>query len=122
MARGFLAGQLSEDPRIQQGTPANCDPCAAGYLQHASSVGEGTHIAVADDRNALDRLDDGPDAIKADAAAEPLGTAAAVDRDAGDADALELPGEVRSSPLRVIPAEPHLDGHRNAHRVDDGRD
>ena len=53
------------------------------------------HVAVAEDRDALDRLDHAADAVVVDAAAEALLAGAAVDGDRRDADLLELAGEER---------------------------
>ena len=39
--------------------------------------------------------------------------------DGGDAGLLEFAGEIRRGAIRVVPAEPHLDGDGDAHRFDD---
>ena len=74
-----------------------------------AGVGERPHVAVADDRDALDRLDHRADAVEVDRAAEALRARPAVDRDRRDADLLELAGEERgrsvlssSQPSRIL--------------------
>src|SRR5581483_9769060 len=107
-AGGHPAREPAEDPRVGQRPAADGDPVAAGLFDHPGGVGDRPHVAVAEDRDAFDRLDHPADAVVADAAREPLLAGPAVDRHRGDAGPLELPGEVRGRQVRVVPPEPHL--------------
>jgi hypothetical protein len=86
---------------------------------HPLGVGHRAHVAVAEDRDALDRLDHRANAIVLDAAGKALGARAAVDGHRGDPDLLELAREKRSALVRVIPAQAHLHGHRDLDRLHD---
>ena len=95
---------------------------AAGLFEHPRGVFDGADVAVADDGDPLDRLDDLADAWSLHEAAEALLARPAVDRDRGHADLLELAGEERSGDLRVVPAEPHLDRDGDPDGLDDRLD
>ena len=72
--------------------------------------------------NPLDGLDHRADAGAVDGPPKALLAGPAVDDDRGDADLLERPGQRRGGQRRVVPAEPHLDRHRDRRPLDDRRD
>src|SRR5207302_6896630 len=103
-----------KEPRVEQGAAANRDAGAARRPQHSLRVGDTADVTVADDGNALDRLHHGANAVQADRAAKALRPRASVNDDGRNTRLLERAGEVRGAPARLVPAEAHLDGHRDA--------
>src|SRR6516162_7717351 len=83
-------------------------------------VGDGAHIAVAEDRHPLDRFNHGANPGDIDLARKTLFARAAMDHNGSDAGALELAGQFRRREIELVPAEPHLYGDGNAHGLDDG--
>src|SRR5579883_129266 len=115
----LLRGQLGEDPRIEQSAAADGHAGAAGETAHVYGVVHRSHIAVAEDGNALDRLDHGTDAVEVYPAAKSLSAGAAVDGHRGHAGFLELPREERGAQIVLVPTEAHLDRHGDADALDD---
>src|SRR6266849_4058201 len=123
-ARAGLSGcfptcQLHEKPRVEQRSTANGDPRASGLMKHLNGVVQRAYVAVTDDRNALDGFHDGANAGEIHVAAETLLSCSAVDGQSSDADLLKSAGEIRRAPASVVPAQAHLDGHREFHGTDD---
>lgn len=100
-------------------TAADGDAGATGVLDHAGRVRDAPHVAVAEHGNAMHGIDHAADAVVIHAAGEALFASAAVNRDRGDADLLELAGELRSGQAIVVPTEPHLHRDRHRHRLHD---
>src|SRR5215213_5418369 len=82
-AGGQPAVELPEEPRVGQGPAADGDPGAPGLPEHPVGVADASHVAVADHRDALDRLDNRPDPAQADRPTEPLLAGPPVDGDRG---------------------------------------
>ena len=112
-----LQGAL-EDPGVVEGAAADADARAAGFVEHLFGGFGGDDVAVADDGNAFDGLDDGADAGKVHRAAEALFARAAVDENGGDADVFEGTGEVGRGEVLVVPAEAHFGGDGDFNGVD----
>src|SRR5437764_13543788 len=108
-----MSAKLAEDPWIKQGPTAHGNARAAGCQKHALGVGDGTDVAVADNRHFFHRFDDRADTVELDRAAKALFARSAMDDNGGHACLLELARETRGAPIAVIPAQAHLDGHRN---------
>src|SRR6185369_2438716 len=89
------AHQLAKDPRIQECATADRDAGTTRLAEHALGLGEIFHVAVADDRDALDRLDNGADAGQIHLAREPLSARSTVNDHAGKANLFKRPGKVR---------------------------
>ena len=61
-------GELAEQERVRERPPADRDRRAAGLAEHGLGVGQGPDVAVADDRDRLDRLDHRADPLAVDLA------------------------------------------------------
>src|SRR5262249_15590810 len=114
--------ELTKEPRIQQSPAADGDAGTAGFVEHASRIGQRAHVAITDDGDARHRFDDRANAVQLDAAAAALLARAAVDRDGGDADVFESLGEEWGRKVLIVPAETHLHGDRHADRLYDALD
>src|SRR5262249_25065027 len=112
-----LQGAL-EDPGVVEGAAADAHAGAAGFGEHFLGGFGGDDVAVANDGNCFDGLDDGADAGKVHGAAKTLFARAAVDEDGGDADVFEGAGEVGCGDVLVVPAEAHFGGDGDFDGVD----
>lgn len=110
--------QTAENPRIEQRAAADGNRVTAGLRAHPPGVGDGPHVAVPHNGNPLDRLNHRADSLDQDRPPESLLPGAPVDRDRRDAELFELPRERGGGDPRPVPAEPHFDRDRNAHRLD----
>src|SRR5438309_770584 len=104
----FPARQLREEPRIEQRAAADGESGATRLTEHARCIVERAHVAVANDRDALDGFHHGPDAGEVNRPAKTLFARPAVDRQSRDPDLLESASEVRGAPILFVPAKPHL--------------
>ena len=79
-------------------------------------------VAVADDRDPAHRPDHGADAGEVHRAAETLGARPAVHEDRGHPGVLQHAGEIGRGEIFVVPAEAHLGGDGDFHRLDHAAD
>ena len=95
---------------------------APGHVEHPLRVGNRPNIPIANNRDTFHRFDHLANSIQVDDASESLGSRTPMDRDGSHADFFELASEFGGGDLGVIPAEPHLDRHRDPNGLDHGLD
>ena len=107
-----------ENPRVVERAAADAHARAARRFEHVLGCDRRGDVAVADDGDRPHRGDHRADAGEVHRAGKALGARPSVHEDRGHADVLEHAREVRCGQVVVVPAEPHLRGHGNPHRLD----
>ena len=114
---------MPENPGIVKRASSDADGGAAGLVEHAFGNAGGGDVAIADDRDGFDGLDNGADTGQINGAGESLLPGASMDDDASHANVFERASEIGGGQVVRIPAEPHFAGDRNLdgvhHRFDE---
>src|SRR6202034_2251402 len=100
----FPLDKLPEDPRISQRPAADRNGRTARLLEHASRVGNGADIPVADEGNSRHGLAPATYSVAVHLAAKALCSGAAVDGDGRHAHLLEFGRKLGSRDLGAVPA------------------
>jgi serine/threonine protein kinase len=116
----FPAFKLREDPRVEQGAPANRDGRTTRQGPHSDRVRNGQDVAVAHDGDSCNRFHDRPNAGQVDRTRKALGPSSAMNDDRGRSDLFKFPRQEGSGQVRVIPPQSHFHGDGNVHSFDDG--
>lgn len=118
---GEGGGDFGECPGVTDGGAADHDAIAAGFAEHALSIGGGFDVAVTDEGNG-DGFAHLLDEIPIGLALEALLGEAGVEGEHLGAGVLEATGEIGGGEEAVIPAGADFDGDGDADGLDDGAD